>query len=321
MFIRIETLNGKRAVMEKQYSWAGSLVLETQLEDLGPKKQGKVRDIYDLGDSLLLVATDRISAFDVVLPDGIPGKGYVLTQLSKFWFDWFGSIDIPIPHHLISSEVTQFPESCQRFSEILDGRSMLVRKAKPLPVECIVRGYLSGSGWKEYQKTRTVCDLPLPAGLRESEKLPEPIFTPSTKATEGHDLNISFDRMEKMVGEAVAEEVRSMSLKIYGRAVDFAEARGIIIADTKLEFGLDRRTGRLVLIDEVLTPDSSRFWPKDGYAPGRSQPSFDKQYVRDYLDSIQWDRQPPAPHLPKEIIQKTSDKYFEAMSRLTDRVV
>jgi phosphoribosylaminoimidazole-succinocarboxamide synthase len=306
--------------MGKKYSWAGSLVLETQLENLGPKKQGKVRDIYDLGDALLLVATDRISAFDVVLPDGIPGKGYVLTQLSEFWFDWLRSIDNPIPHHFISTDLADFPEPCQRFKEILDGRSMLVRKAKPLPVECIVRGFLSGSGWKEYQKTGTVCDLPLPAGLKESEKLSEPIFTPSTKATEGHDLNISFERMKKMVGEAVAEEVRSLSLKIYDRAADFAEARGIIIADTKFEFGLDRRTGRLVLIDEVLTPDSSRFWPKEGYAPGASQPSFDKQYVRDYLDSIRWDRQPPAPNLPKEVIQRTSEKYFEALSRLTDRV-
>lgn len=307
--------------MEKQYSWAGSLVLETHLETLGPKKQGKVRDIYDLGDALLLVATDRISAFDVVLPDGIPGKGYVLTRLSKFWFDWLRSIDKPVSNHLISTEVAEFPEPCQRFKEILDGRSMLVRKAKPLPVECIVRGYLSGSGWKEYQKTGTVCDLPLPSGLKESEKLPDPIFTPSTKATEGHDLNISFERMKEMIGEAVAEEVRSISLKIYKGAADFAHGRGIIIADTKLEFGLDPETEHLVLIDEVLTPDSSRFWPKDGYAPGGSQPSFDKQYVRDYLDSIRWNRQPPAPHLPKEVIQKTTDKYFEAMARITGRTI
>lgn len=305
--------------MEKQYPWAGSLVLETHLETLGPKKQGKVRDIYDLGDALLLVATDRISAFDVVLPDGIPGKGYVLTQLSKFWFDWLQAIDKPIPHHLISTDVAKFPEPCQRFKEILDGRSMLVRKAKPLPVECIVRGYLSGSGWKEYRETGMVCGLPLPMGLTESSKLPDPVFTPSTKATEGHDLNISFERMSVMNGKAVAEEVRSMSLNIYRRASDFAQARGIIIADTKFEFGLDPETKRLMLIDEVLTPDSSRFWPKDGYLHGGSQPSFDKQYVRDFLDSIRWNHRPPAPLLPPEVVQKTSDKYFEAMARLTGR--
>jgi phosphoribosylaminoimidazole-succinocarboxamide synthase len=266
-----------------------------------------------------LVATDRISAFDLVLPDGIPGKGFVLTQLSKFWFDWLGSIENAVVHHLMSTDLSKFPEPCHRFKEILSGRSMLVRKAKPLPVECIVRGYLSGSGWKEYRQTGTICKLPLPTGLRESEKLPEPIFTPSTKATEGHDINISFGQMKKMIGEDVAEKVRAASLTIYKRASEFALTCGIIIADTKLEFGLDPKTGELVLIDEVLTPDSSRFWPKDGYAPGGSQPSFDKQYVRDYLDSIRWNRRPPAPHLPKEVIQKTSDKYFEAMSRLTDR--
>ncbi len=301
--------------------WDGPLVLETHLEALGPKRQGKVRDIYDLGDALLLVATDRISAFDVVLPDGIPGKGYVLTQLSQFWFEWLQSVEKTITHHLISTEITKFPKPCERFKEILAGRSTLARKANPLPVECIVRGYLSGSGWKEYRQTGTICELPLPAGMRESEKLPDPIFTPSTKATEGHDVNISFGQMQKRVGEAVAEEVRLTSLKIYTQASEFAAARGIIIADTKFEFGLDPETGRLILIDEVLTPDSSRFWPKDGYAPGGSQPSFDKQYVRDYLDSIGWNRQPPAPHLPKEVIQKTSDKYFEAMARLTGRSI
>lgn len=307
--------------MDKQSHWDGPLVLETHLEALGPRKQGKIRDIYDLGDLLLLVATDRLSAFDVILPDGIPGKGFVLTQLSKFWFDWLGSMKDPLAHHLVSTEVVKFPEPCHRFKEILSGRSMLVRKAKPFPVECIVRGYLSGSGWKEYRQAGTICELSLPAGLRESEKLPEPIFTPSTKATEGHDINISFKQMEGMLGEAVAEEVRSTSLKLYTRASDFADARGIIIADTKFEFGLDPQTGRLVLIDEILTPDSSRFWPKDGYVPGGPQPSFDKQYVRDYLDSIRWNHRPPAPHLPKEVIQKTSDKYFEAMSRLTGRAV
>ncbi|MBI3810933.1 MAG: phosphoribosylaminoimidazolesuccinocarboxamide synthase [Nitrospirae bacterium] len=305
--------------MDKPYRWEGPRVLETHLEVLGPRKQGKVRDIYDLGDSLLLVATDRLSAFDVVLPDGIPGKGFVLTRLSKFWFDWLGSIKTPVDHHLVSTDLSEFPDSCHRFKDILSGRSMLVRKAKPLPVECIVRGYLSGSGWKEYRQGGTICGLPLTAGLRESEKLPQPMFTPSTKATEGHDINISYEQMEKILGKAVAEEVRSTSLKIYKQASDFADARGIIIADTKFEFGLDPKTGRLILIDEVLTPDSSRFWPKDEYAPGGAQPSFDKQYVRDYLDSIRWNHKPPAPQLPKEVIQKTSNKYFEAMSRLTGR--
>ncbi|MBI3609774.1 MAG: phosphoribosylaminoimidazolesuccinocarboxamide synthase [Nitrospirae bacterium] len=306
--------------MDKQTRWEGPLVWETHLEAIGPRKQGKVRDIYDLGDLLLLVATDRLSAFDLVLPDGIPGKGFVLTQLSKFWFDWLGSMKDAVVHHLISMDLEKFPNPCRRYKEILSGRSMLVRKTKPLPVECIVRGYLSGSGWKEYRQTGTICELSLPAGLTESEKLPEPIFTPSTKAVEGHDINISFKQMVETLGEAVAEEVRSMSLKIYKRASDFAAARGIIIADTKLEFGLDPKTGRLVLIDEVLTPDSSRFWPKDGYVSGGPQPSFDKQYVRDYLDLIRWNHRPPAPHLPKEVIQKTSEKYFEAMSRLTDRI-
>jgi phosphoribosylaminoimidazole-succinocarboxamide synthase len=306
-------------MIAKTNRWDGPLVLETDLKTLGPKKQGKVRDIYDLGNALLLVATDRISAFDVVLPDGIPGKGYVLTQLSKFWFEWFASADKTFSHHLITADVEKFPQSCLRFKETLSGRSMLVRKAKPLPVECIVRGYLSGSGWKEYRQGGTICELPLPSGLRESEKLPETIFTPSTKAVEGHDMNISFERMKEAVGEKVAEAAKSMSLTLYKRASDFARSRGIIIADTKLEFGLDPRTGGLMVIDEVLTPDSSRFWPADGYVPGRAQPSFDKQFVRDYLDSLPWDHRPPAPSLPKEVIQKTTDKYFEALDRLTDR--
>jgi phosphoribosylaminoimidazole-succinocarboxamide synthase len=304
----------------KSRRWDGPLVLETNLKPLGPKRQGKVRDIYDLGNALLLVATDRISAFDVVLADGIPGKGYVLTELSKFWFEWFRSADKTFSHHLITTDIENFPESCRGFKETLRGRSMLVRKAKPLPVECIVRGYLSGSGWKEYQQTGKICGLSLPAGLTESEKLAEPIFTPSTKAEEGHDQNISFDQMRKMVGAPVAEEVRAKSVMIYRQASDLARQRGIIIADTKLEFGQDPETGRLMLIDEVLTPDSSRFWPADGYAPGRTQASFDKQFVRDYLDSLQWDHRPPAPSLPKEVIQKTSKKYFEALDRLTGRV-
>jgi phosphoribosylaminoimidazole-succinocarboxamide synthase len=297
--------------------WSGPLVRETNLADLGPKKIGKVRDIYDLGDALLLVATDRISAFDVVLPDGIPGKGYVLTQLSRFWFEWLGSVQRTFNHHLIDTEIEKFPEACQKYREILAGRSMLVKKAKPLPVECIVRGYLSGSGWKEYRESGKICGLALPAGLKESERLPEPIFTPSTKATKGHDENISFEQMKALTGEGLANDARSMSLAIYEGASDFARSRGIIIADTKMEFGIDPRTGRLLLIDEVLTPDSSRFWPEEGYVPGRAQPSFDKQFVRDFLDSVRWDRRPPAPRLPEDVIRRTSEKYFEAMTRLT----
>jgi phosphoribosylaminoimidazole-succinocarboxamide synthase len=293
------------------------VVLETRLKDLGPKKQGKVRDIYDLGDKLLLVATDRISAFDVILPNGIPDKGYVLTQMSKFWFDWLWQMEDMVPHHLITTAVSEFPEHCQKHSDILEGRSMLVRKVNPLPVECIVRGYLSGSAWKEYKETGKVCGQALAKGLTESAQFPEPIFTPSTKATEGHDVNISFEQMEKMVGGMTAKEAKEASLKIYQRAAAFAAERGIIIADTKFEFGLDPEAGYVILIDEVLTPDSSRFWPKDSYAPGRPQPSFDKQYVRDYLDSIGWNRRPPALNLPEEVIRQTSLKYREALERIT----
>jgi phosphoribosylaminoimidazole-succinocarboxamide synthase len=301
----------------KRFS-GGPVVLETNLEGLEGRKQGKVRDIYDLGDYLLLIVTDRISAFDVVLPDGIPGKGYVLTRLSRFWFDrlWADGA-IPIPHHLVSTDAETYPEPCRKFKEILSGRSMLVKKARPLPVECIVRGYLSGSGWKEYRDQGTVCGQALPKNLRESDRLPEPIFTPSTKATRGHDVNISFDQMAKMVGKPLSEEVRSVSLNVYKRALDYADEKGILIADTKFEFGIDPKNDRLMLIDEILTPDSSRFWPKSDYVPGKPQPSFDKQYVRDYLDSIRWDHRPPAPRLPQEVIQKTTDKYFEALSRLT----
>lgn len=297
--------------------WDGPLIQETHFKGLGAKREGKVRDIYDLGKSFLLVATDRISAFDLVLPDGIPGKGYVLTQLSKFWFEWLMPMEDIVPHHLITVAVEEFPEPCQLYREVLTGRSMLVRKAEPLPVECIVRGYLSGSAWKEYRQHGAVCGQTLPGGLVESDRLPEPIFTPSTKEAHGHDVNISFGQMEQVIGVALAEEVRAVSLKIYRRAAAFAEMRGIIIADTKLEFGLDPETQQLILIDEVLTPDSSRFWPKDRHVPGEAPPSFDKQYVRDYLDSIDWNRKPPVPHLPQEIIQKTSSKYFEALSRLT----
>ena len=299
--------------------WEGPLVLETHLEALGPKRRGKVRDIYDLGDSLLLVATDRISAFDVVLPDGIPGKGYVLTQMSKFWFEWLWPMEDIVPHHLITTDVNEFPEPCHRYKETLRGRSMRVHKVKPLPVECIVRGYLAGSGWKEYREQGKVCNQPLPKGLLESARLPGPIFTPSTKAAEGHDINISYDEMKRMIGDELAQEVRAVSITIYQRASAYADARGIIIADTKLEFGLDPGTDHLMLIDEVLTPDSSRFWPKEGYAPGKPQPSFDKQYVRDYLDSVSWDRKPPAPNLPEEVIRKTSQKYFQALEGLVGK--
>ncbi len=299
--------------------WGGPLVIETHLEDLGPKWRGKVRDIYDLGDMLLLVATDRISAFDVVLPDGIPGKGYVLTQMSRFWFERLSEIEDIIPHHLITTDVTEFPAPCHRYREILSGRSILVKKAKPLPVECIVRGYLSGSAWKEYRDHGKVCDQTLPSGLLESDRIPQPIFTPSTKASKGHDLNISFEQMRQMIGGTSAEEMKMVSLKIYQRASNFVEQKGIIIADTKLEFGLDPETQRLLLIDEILTPDSSRFWPKDRYVPGGPQPSFDKQYVRDYLDSVSWDRKPPAPHLPEEVIRNTSLKYLQALEAIVGR--
>ena len=298
--------------------WNGPLIFETQFEGLGPKRQGKVRDIYELGEYLLLVATDRISAFDVVLPEAIPGKGYVLTQMSKFWLDWLWAMEDIVPHHLVSTEVAEFPEPCRRYGKELAGRSMLVHKVSPQPVECIVRGYLAGSGWKEYQTSGTICGLPLPAGLVESSKLPEPIFTPSTKAATGHDINISFEEMVKEVGEPLAKEMREVSLKIYTRAAAFAEQQGILIADTKLEFGVDPATSQLMLIDEILTPDSSRFWPKDRYTPGTSQPSFDKQFVRDALTKLGWDHQPPAPHLSPEVITQTSEKYFEALRRLTE---
>jgi phosphoribosylaminoimidazole-succinocarboxamide synthase len=298
-------------------AWEGPVVLETQLDALGPKRRGKVRDIYDLGDSLLLVATDRISAFDVVLPNGIPGKGYVLTQMSRFWFEWLWQMEDIVPHHLISTKVEEFPAACRPYQEILTGRTMLVQKTAPLPVECIARGYLAGSGWKEYREQGRICDQALPPGLLESDRLPEPLFTPSTKSQEGHDINISYDAMKQTVGADLAQEMRAVSLKIYQRATAFAESRGILIADTKFEFGLDLETKQLMLIDEILTPDSSRFWPKDGYVPGKPQPSFDKQFVRDYLDSVSWDRKSPPPTLPDEVVRKTTEKYFQALERLT----
>ena len=295
--------------------WKSPAVTETNLANLGQKRQGKVRDIYDLGDCLLLIASDRISAFDVVLPEGIPGKGYVLTQLSKFWFERLWQEGGLVPHHLRTMNPNEFPDSCKPYVDLLAGRSMIVEKAEPLPVECIVRGYLSGSAWKEYKKQGTVCEQPLPTGLRESDKFTEPLFTPSTKATEGHDENISFEKMKTIIGEQLAEQVKTVSLTMYQRAAALAKERGIIIADTKFEFGLHRDTKQLLVIDELLTPDSSRFWPKDQYEAGKSQPSFDKQFVRDYLDSVGWDHNPPPPHLPEKIVRQTSEKYREALER------
>ena len=288
-------------------------VLATDFSGLGPRHQGKVRDIYDLGGHLLLVATDRISAFDVVMADPVPDKGRILTQISAFWFRLLADV---IPNHLISLKVEDFPPACQAHREELTGRTMLVRKTQPLAVECIVRGYLAGSGWADYQKTGAVCGIPLPAGLKESDRLPAPIFTPSTKAALGtHDENISFDQAAASIGADLAARVRDVSLTLYSRASAWAEPRGIILADTKFEFGLV--DGELLLIDEVLTPDSSRFWPQDDYAPGRPQKSYDKQYLRDYLESLGWNKKPPPPPLPAEVLANTRAKYLEALKSLT----
>ncbi len=286
------------------------VVWQTEFSTLRLRARGKVRDIYELGDRLLIVATDRLSAFDVVLPTPIPDKGRVLTQLSLFWFEQLKGI---VANHVISA--TDFPGPLAAYRNQLAGRAMLVRRTEPLPVECVVRGYLSGSGWKDYKSTGAVCGINLPAGLRESDRLPEPIFTPATKATTGHDENISFDQAATLVGGPLAEQVRSISLEIYRRAAAYALERGIIIADTKFEFG--RADGTLVWIDEALTPDSSRFWPADGYAPGRGQPSFDKQFVRDYLEQLSWNKQPPGPELPTNVVAATRDKYRQAYHRLT----
>jgi phosphoribosylaminoimidazole-succinocarboxamide synthase len=291
------------------------VISTTEFKTLKLKGRGKVRDIYDLGDRLLIVATDRMSAFDVVMPNPIPDKGRVLTQLSKFWFDLTKDI---VPNHVISTEVKDYPKECEPYQEMLRGRSMLVMKTDVLPVECVVRGYLSGSGWKEYRKTGEVCGIRLPKGLVESSKLEEPVFTPATKAEMGlHDENIPFERVEKIIGNDLARKVKSLSMAVYKKARDFAEQRGILIADTKMEFGM--KGGKLILIDELLTPDSSRFWPKDEYQPGGPQKSFDKQFLRDYLLSIHWDKNPPAPQLPDEIIQKTREKYLEAYERLVGK--
>jgi phosphoribosylaminoimidazole-succinocarboxamide synthase len=289
------------------------VITQTDCPELNLVNRGKVRDIYDLGEHLLIVTSDRISAFDVIMDEGIPQKGYVLTQISKFWFEQMADL---VPHHLISTEVDDFPAITHQYRDQLEGRSMLTKKAQPLPVECIVRGYLSGSGWKEYQKLGSVCSIPLPKGLVQSDKLPETLFTPSTKAELGeHDENISFDETVKLCGQEIAEQVRDTSIKIYERARQLADTKGIIIADTKFEFGtLD---GKLIWIDEALTPDSSRFWPKDLYQPGQAQPSFDKQFLRDYLETLDWGKQAPPPKLPEEIVRKTGEKYLEALKRLT----
>ncbi len=287
-------------------------VFETDFPELNLVKRGKVRDIYDLGDTLLMVATDRISAFDVIMPNPVPEKGKVLTQISLFWFEVMAPL---IRNHVVASDVSDYPDVCRPYAESLRDRSMLVRKTEPLPIECVVRGYISGSGWKSYQTSETVCGIALPGGLKESDKLAEPIFTPSTKEDVGHDINIDFEEAANRIGRPLAEKVRDLSLEIYKKGSELANQQGIIIADTKFEFGL--MNDELILIDEVLTPDSSRFWPKDTYNPGGAQKSFDKQYLRDYLISINWDKNPPAPSLPETVIQNTREKYLEALKRLT----
>jgi len=288
-------------------------IIQTNFPDLKLMKQGKVRDIYDLGDRLLMVATDRISAFDVVMPDPIPDKGIILTQISLFWFEVMKPI---VENHVISADVEQYPASCRPYADILRGRSMLVKKARPLPIECVVRGYLSGSGWKAYRQSGSVCGIRLPEGLQESDRLPQPIFTPSTKEELGaHDINIDYEEAVRRIGAEHAARVRDLSLKIYQQGTQLAAEKGIIIADTKFEFGL--QDDRIILIDEVLTPDSSRFWPREAYRPGGPQKSYDKQYVRDYLLSIEWDKKPPGPRLPEEVVRNTRKKYLEALIQLT----
>ncbi len=290
-------------------------VFETDFPKLNLLKRGKVRDMYDLGETLLMVATDRISAFDVIMPDPVPQKGKILTQLSLFWFDAMKPV---VSNHVISSNVEDYPEICKPYAEMLRGRSILVKKADPLPVECVVRGYISGSGWKSYQESGSVCGIKLPDGLQESEKLPEPIFTPSTKEEVGtHDVNINFEEAVKIIGRNLAEKVKEISLSIYKKGVELADKKGIIIADTKFEFGIFENN--IILIDELLTPDSSRFWPKESYSPGQSQKSYDKQYLRDYLISINWDKLPPAPFLPKEVVKNTREKYLDALNLIAGK--
>jgi phosphoribosylaminoimidazole-succinocarboxamide synthase len=291
------------------------IVFETDFPKLNLIKRGKVRDMYDLGETLLMVATDRISAFDVIMPDPVPEKGKILTQISLFWFDVMKPV---ISNHIISSNVDDYPEICKPYAEMLRDRSMLVKKAKPLPVECVVRGYISGSGWKSYQESGIVCGIKLPDGLQESEKLPEPIFTPSTKEEVGaHDVNINFEEAVKIIGRSLAEKVKEISLSIYKKGAELADKKGIIIADTKFEFGIFEND--IILIDELLTPDSSRFWPKESYSPCQSQKSYDKQYLRDYLISINWDKVPPAPFLPKEVVKNTREKYLDALNLITGK--
>lgn len=291
-----------------------SVVLQTNFPELKLLNRGKVRDIYDLGEHLLIVATDRISAFDCVLPNGIPDKGKVLTQLSVFWFDFLEPIT---KTHFVTDRIDEMPETVRKYEDILAGRSMLVRRANVFPLECVVRGYLAGSGWREYQKTQSICGVQLPPGLKEADKLPEPVFTPARKATEGHDENISFERACEIVGEGTGKTLRDKSLQVYKTAAEHAAKCGLILCDTKFEWGTC--DGEILLVDEVLTPDSSRFWSVDRYAPGGPQQSFDKQFVRDYLDSLDWDKTPPAPELPEDVIRKTAEKYREAFRRLTGR--
>jgi len=290
-------------------------VLQIDLPGVNHVKSGKVREVYDLGESLLFVASDRISAYDCIMPNGIPRKGEVLTQISHFWFDQTGDM---VPNHRLARPGDPLPDSLAAHEELLSRRSMIVRKTRPLAIECVVRGYLAGSGWKEYQQQRSVCGIDLPDGLLNSSELPEPVFTPATKAEEGHDENISFEEAARIVGRDVAEKAKELSLKLYRFGRDFARPKGIILADTKFEFGLTD-DDELILIDEAMTPDSSRFWPADDYEPGRSQKSFDKQFVRDYLETLDWDKTPPAPALPEEIVEKTAAKYQDAFRRLTGR--
>ena len=291
---------------------SGNTLLQLDLPGVSKVRSGKVREMFDLGDCLLMVASDRISAYDVVMPNGIPLKGEVLTMFSHFWFGQFGDV---VPNHLLAGADEPLPEAVRDYAEQIGRRAMVVKKAQPLAIECVVRGYLAGSGWKEYQKQGTVCGIALPDGLKNSSQLPEPIFTPATKAEEGHDENISFEQAVEIVGSDIAEQARELSIELYQRGRDHAAKKGIIIAATKFEFGLF--DGELILIDEVLTPDSSRFWPADLYAPGKSQPSFDKQFVRDYLETLDWDKTPPGPDLPNDIVQKTSEKYIEAYTQIT----
>jgi phosphoribosylaminoimidazole-succinocarboxamide synthase len=291
-----------------------NVLLETHLPGLELLGRGKVRDVYGLGDRLLIVATDRISAFDYILATGIPDKGRILTGLSVFWFDFLSDVT---PTHFLTADVDEYPEALRQYRDQLEGRSMLVKRAKMMDVECVARGYLAGSGWKEYRETGRVCGISLPPGLKESDKLPEPIFTPATKAQTGHDENVSFERVVETVGLDLARRLRSLTLEIYSKAARYAETRGVLIADTKFEFGMDGDT--LILADEVLTPDSSRFWPSESYEPGGPQPSYDKQYVRDYLESIRWNKQPPAPALPPEVAAGTGEKYRQAYQALTGR--